>query len=266
MTTTVFFRKLIYITLSFVDSQILRRRNNLFVLCYHSIASDGWRFSVDFKTFQTQMNWLLHYYQPITLEDLNLYLNGVIKFSRPSFVLTFDDGYKDLLGVADFCQKHNIKPGVMVISDPKRADRSQLKTNKELLNWGELRLLIKLGWSVGCHSATHSDFNRADKIILEREIIQAKDELRKRTGQKISYFSYPKGIYSGNILKMVEDANFQLGFTMDDDLINPKTRKLLVPRIGVDRTHSFYEFQASFSPSVIMIRKQLKRLPIFGNI
>jgi hypothetical protein len=58
----------------------------------------------------------------------------------------------------------------------------------------------------------------------------------------------------------VKQAGFKLAFSMDDEKVNKKTDPFTFPRIGIDRTHSFLEFQAAFSPSVILIRKAIKKI------
>ncbi len=46
-----------------------------------------------------------------------------------------------------------------------------------------------------------------------------------------------------------------MALSMDAGFINQKTDLFKVPRVGVDRSHTFMEFKYIFSPSVIRIKK-----------
>jgi hypothetical protein len=45
---------------------------------------------------------------------------------------------------------------------------------------------------------------------------------------------------------------------MDDDLIDINTYKIKIPRIGVDNTHSLFEFKYLYYPLLSKLRKLLK--------
>ena len=49
---------------------------------------------------------------------------------------------------------------------------------------------------------------------------------------------------------------------MNDGMISKNSDPLLLPRVGVDASHSFNEFKMLFSPSVIWFRSLLKILHI----
>ncbi|MFC1722362.1 hypothetical protein ACFL0C_01795, partial [Patescibacteria group bacterium] len=50
------------------------------------------------------------------------------------------------------------------------------------------------------------------------------------------------------------------GFSMDDNLKVSQQNKYVLPRVGVDSSHSFEDFQASITPPVILFRKLVKKL------
>lgn len=226
------------------------------IFCYHGIGPDDWRFSVDFSDFKKQVDYLLKNFTPITGEELSLYFKNKI-LPNPAFVLTFDDGYKDIYQVKEYLYKSDIKPIVFILSDRAKAHRSELKTNRSFLSQAEILNLVKDGWSVGCHSATHPDFSSLTGKAIKREIIESKRELEKEFGLKINYFAYPKGKYQKRVLAAVKKAKFEIGFSLDSEPISPQIDPFKTPRIGIDRTYDFLEFKAAFSPSVVKIRSYL---------
>jgi peptidoglycan/xylan/chitin deacetylase (PgdA/CDA1 family) len=251
-------RASVYLLLGFIDQVILKRKNLISILSYHSISSDNFRFSLDLAELKKQITYLKNNYEIITLEDLEKFLQGQKKITKPSVLLTFDDGYQDILTVKSLLTDLGIKPAIFVLSASQSANWSEIGPRRQFLTTKEIKSLVKSGWSVGCHSATHSNLAQVSRKQLKREISDAKKSLEKELGLRINYFAYPRGKYNKAVLQEVKHAKYMLGFTMDDGFISPKSDFLRLPRVGIDRTHSFAEFKVTFLPSVILFRKFVK--------
>ena len=249
-------RRGIYLSLGSFD-RVLGRKNKVFILAYHSVARDNWRFSVDPSLLKKQIGYLWENYNFITLAELEAYVQGKKKITRPSVVLTFDDGYKDILVMKDFLVKHNIRPTLFLLTDTKHANWQELGSKRPFLNKKEIQSLIKAGFKIGSHSATHA--NLAEVSGFGREVIASKQTLEKELGIAIPYFSYPRGKYTQEVVQAVKKAKYGLAVSMEDGLISSKTNPLLVPRVGIDRTHTFEEFKVTFSPSVVRFRQLVKK-------
>jgi len=259
MTNLLLTRKISYFSLGLLDKYLLRRQPGIFILCYHGLSDNKWRFNIPIEKFKIQVNYLYKHYHPLALSDLSEYLSRAKNISKPSFILTFDDGFRNILSAKDFLVRLKIKPTVFLTSSPFKVDRIELGTHQELLNTQDVLSLIKNGWEIGCHSATHPDFSKLSPTDQQQEIKISKHKLESQMGTKISYFAYPKGNYNYDILSSVKDAGYSMGLTMDDNPITHKSNPLLLPRIGIDKTHSFTEFIYTFSPSVVSFRGLLKR-------
>jgi peptidoglycan/xylan/chitin deacetylase (PgdA/CDA1 family) len=224
------------------------------IYCYHSIDSDKWRFTVSEQSLKKQVGYLLHYSSPITTETLMNYLDGNQHNLRSGFILTFDDGYKDLLKIKDYLPSLGIRPIVFVLSEPLRANRAELETDKELLSIQDIKQLHQSGWEIGCHSATHADFKSLSTEQLNFEIKQAKQTLEDSLGIPVNFFAYPKGKYNSAIVNAVKEAGFKIAFSMDHRLVSPGIDKLSVPRVGVDNTHKFAEFRGMSTKPIIWMK------------
>ncbi len=253
----VYLRRSIYFFLYVLD-KISGRKPGVFILCYHSISNDTWRYGVSKEVFEEQINYLMRHYTAISLDDLNLYLQGKKDLKAPSFIITFDDGYQDVLAVRDFIKKLNIKPALFVFSDRKAVNRKELNTTRPFLSTGQILELKKDGWIIGCHSATHANFRDMPQEQLDREIAASKKSLEKELGFPIRYFAYPKGVYTQAVLTTLERAGYALALTMDDYTLDIRAKVLRIPRIGVNRTHTFIEFKSIFYPGAILFRKLVK--------
>lgn len=256
---TELIRNIIYKCITVISSVIPFKNNAVIILCYHSIASDKWRFSVDPSELELQLKHLLTSREPMTMEELDLYLDGKLKLKKPAFLITFDDGYNDILQTREIFKTYNIKPTVFILADTSKANRSELETNRAFLSTKEIGLLIKDGWSIGCHSATHPNFATLSDNQISAEVSLAKHTIENNINYAIHYFAYPKGRYNKKIEECVKIADYRMAFTMDDVPLNPTSNKFTIPRIGVDRSHGFNEFQAAITPLAVYCRGFIKK-------
>jgi peptidoglycan/xylan/chitin deacetylase (PgdA/CDA1 family) len=230
------------------------------IFCYHSIADNNWRFSIAPEKFKKQVNWLSRNFNPIGISELEDFLKGKSSIKTPSFLLAFDDGYRDNLAIADYIGEKGIKPIVFVLSDGLYADRDEYGGSLDLLNFDEIKRLQAAGWEIGCHGATHSNLDKLDMDGIKEEIYCAKEKMEKELGFKIRYFAYPNGIYTQKAKKAVKDAGYRLAFSMDDEKIDKNSDWFSISRVGVDDTHSFSEFKIIFSRPAVLIRGFIKKI------
>ena len=263
----IFLRRIIYLILGSFDRARRHSIQNLFVLCYHGISNDDWTYSVNLADFKRQIQYLLSKgYEFITMAKLLSYLEGHYEIKKPSVILTFDDGYKDILPVRAFLKTNKIKPTLFILADTKRANIKELENKRDFLNSNDLKLLLKNGWEIGSHTTTHSDMYKLSNKDIGKEIKGSKRKIEKDLNIKVDYIAYPKGRYNNRVLSSTQDCGYKLGLTMDDGKIYRDMNQFLIPRIGVDRTHSFEEFKTLFSPSVVFFRKIIKQSSIFLKI
>ncbi len=253
-------RRIVYTFLRISDVFFPRRRDKLVIFSYHSIAKDAWRFSIDPELFRVQIEALLSTYRPISLSEAVEFLYGKRVIEQPSFVLTFDDGYRDILDVKEFLAEKKIRPTCFILSDSPRADLAELGTRREFLNVADIRELMSSGWEVGCHSATHGDFWAMTPERIFEETANAKKKLEAELGVPVRYFAYPRGRYTDAAKRIIRDAGYDLALSMDDGFLSTKTDLLAVPRIGVDRTHTLKEFGAIHTDAAILFRRLVKKI------
>lgn len=257
-----FIRRQVYGVLQFIDQVRLPfavgKSPSIVIFAYHSISSDDWRFGVSQEEFMRQIEFLLKIRKPVSLSDVHDHIVGTRMISDPSFAICFDDGYRDILSVREFLAERGIRPALFVLSDTESADITELGIRREFLRPEDIRTLYKDGWDIGCHSATHGDFWNMDAERIQHETIDAKKKLESDNDISIQYFAYPRGRYTEEVIQYIRKAGYELALSMDDGYIDTSTNPYAVPRVGVDRTHTFEEFPGIFSPSVIRLRRVVK--------
>ena len=261
---TILLRKMVYSTIGLLGSLISIPKITIF--CYHGISDSGWRFDVTGEDFEKQIKYLKTRYKLVSLPEIHEYLSNNKRITKPLACITFDDGYKDVLKIQEFCKAEKIYPTVFVLSNPKLVNRKEIDNNKELLSDKDIKSLIKYGWTIGSHGATHENFKSLTYNQIVNEVDKSKKMLEKSLGLKIDYFAYPKGSYSQAIVNQVSKSGYKLAVSMDPGILNMKSDKFTLPRVGVDGSHSFTEFVALPNPITVLLRKLSTYTPLSKSI
>ena len=146
-------------------------------------------------------------------------------------VLTFDDGYAELLRHAfPVLKEHGYRALVFVITDFVGKENSwdvQYGWRKfQHLDWDDLEKWQKRGIEVHSHGASHarltwlSDQQVADELGRSREIITS------RLGRAPAAISYPFGSVDARIRKLARDAGYVLGFAGPNDGVDNDPMRL----------------------------------------
>ena len=193
--------------------KLAKSQNNNFkgalkILIYHDIAYN------DFNKFEEQIEYINRYYGFIRPDDLQDILTGQMKYSGTRVLLTFDDGFKsNVLLAENILNPLGIKaiffiPPDFINKKSRDAQRifiagniyknhfspKEISDDWEPMSWHDLKRLVNQGHTIGAHTLNHrrlTDFKSKDE--LTREIIESGDMLQKKLGSNIDHFSYPFG-------------------------------------------------------------------------
>lgn len=264
MNILIKFRNLTYsflYVINWIISPFLPKQ--IVILCYHGVSSDAkWRFDVKKSEFIKQIKYLSEKYEFKDILWLDDYLKSNQRLSKNTAIVTFDDGYRSVMEVGNVLSKYRITPTLFVLSETNKVDDSEVGTKVKFLTKSDMRKLKTMGWIFGSHGATHANFSKLEKIDLRREICESKLILEKLLEDSIKYFAYPKGSYNSNAIDLIRSTKYSLGFSMDDGFISRKSNKLIIPRVGVDNTHSMENFKATVTPTVIFFRSIVKKFGV----
>jgi len=252
-------RKYLYISLGKVDYKLLKV-NPIVILCYHSIADDGWAFSTSLEEMEAQMKLILKTHRPVKLSEIVEHIKYKKPFNRPVFAVTFDDGYQNVFTAKKLMRELEIVPTIFLLSDIEKIDRVNLGTDLKFLSKHEVKLLKKSNWQFGSHGSTHRNLNELSLEDTTYEVIESARSIRKQYTFTPKTFAYPKGRYNNSILRAVKKAGYVAAYSMDDGFITPKTNIYKIPRVGVMGTHSLSEFKYMYSPLVVKTRMKIKQL------
>ena len=227
-------------------------RRAFLVLCYHSVSPD-WEhaLSVTPDAFREQVKSLARCgVAPVSAEAL-------AAGERHGLHLTFDDAYKDLLGVLPLLDELGLPATIFVstafadegrpLAVPELA--ADAEAHPELLatmNWDELREVAGRGVEIGAHTVNHPHLTRLTDEELDRELGDSKQRIEDELGRPARLLAYPYGEHDARVHDAVRRAGYAAAFAQwpGSSLRNP----FALPRVSFYRGESLRRVTLKTTP------------------
>jgi len=180
--------------------------------------------------FEEQMAYLYAKgYKTISLDKL------FEKSEEKKFIITFDDGYKDVIENAyPLLKRLDYKSTIFLIVND---------IGKEgYLNWEDIKILEKAGWSFGSHTLSHRNLLSLKQDEAEKEIVLSKEKLEGKLENPVDFFCYPAGKFNQDIIKLVKEAGYKGAVTTLFGKDNKKEDIYQLKRIRVSGSDTLQSF------------------------
>jgi peptidoglycan/xylan/chitin deacetylase (PgdA/CDA1 family) len=167
------------------------------------------RLTVDPADFAAQMRWLERAgFRTITERQFfdALELGG--RLPRRPILLTFDDGYRDVLGKASpvLARLHMDATAYVITSRISGADTS-------FLTWPQLAILERRGIEIGSHTVDHLELPGLSDSEVLRELVDSRRRLELHLHGPVQWFAYPGGAFDARTEALVRRAGYVLAAT-----------------------------------------------------
>jgi peptidoglycan/xylan/chitin deacetylase (PgdA/CDA1 family) len=191
------------------------------VLAYHKVT--GFEFGgtwVPPARFVSQLDYLLGIGCTFISEEKFLEtLSGMREGHAREILLTFDDGYQELLEKAvPALESRKIPAHIFVLSHfVGRENRWELSLPGRRcrhLSRDEIRDLSGRGFSFGSHTRTHRDLTRLEPDEARDELVGSKRELECILDLPVRTLSYPFGRFDARISREASIAGYEAAFSM----------------------------------------------------
>lgn len=188
------------------------------ILMYHAIEDidrnvDVLGLAVPPKTFRMHMQILKEKeFRVVDLSELTERIASNNRIPDNSIVITFDDGYKNILTEALPILKEFGFPATLFVNlyfIERKIPKSAYWHRWQTLNWEEIRKLSEAGFSIGSHAVTHRKLTELDGKGLKEEITTSKETIERNIGQRVTAFSYPHGGFNPKIKNILKDNDFR---------------------------------------------------------
>ena len=235
-------------------------KDGVFVLCYHAFINVPNDITFPIKQLDLQMETLKNAgFNFITVEDLiaKRYkgLNNVL--------ITVDDGNKSVYtAYYEVFKKYNIKPLIAIYT-------AIISRQRYALTWEQIAELHNEGCYIAAHGYYHlfldANAYRKDPNSCRREVVKSKEILESKLGISINTFVYPYGVRCAEVVKLVEEADYKFGFTVDDGIIfrnDPNINRFEMPRYMITNSNVHKVFGLMFN-AIDKIYEPNPKLAIF---
>jgi peptidoglycan/xylan/chitin deacetylase (PgdA/CDA1 family) len=236
-----------------------RAREAVF-LCYHSIAERGLPYlTLSPQLFERQLALLRRRgYRSGGLADLERLERGE-RLDRPAAFLTFDDGFRDTLAVAQpLMAEYGFHPIVFVIPpllDGGRgfewpemaAAHAESPDLLRSLTWPEVERMAELGAEFGSHTLNHPHLRELGEERLDAELRGSRLAIEARLGV-CEALAYPFGEWDARVARAARGAGYRFAFSLPrgaQRTVGP----LCIPRLNVDYRDRPARFRLKLRPS-----------------
>jgi len=161
------------------------------------------------KTFADEMQWIVaHGFHAITQQQLFQALEFGGPLPAKPVMITFDDGYRDVLwNAAPVLARLHVPATAYVITGRISGPDSSF------LTWPELSELERLGIEIGSHTVHHLELPGLTPANALDELIVSRRELERHLHHPAQWFAYPAGAVDAGVLPLVRRAGYVLAVT-----------------------------------------------------
>lgn len=219
------------------------------ILCYHQFTDSKTarsRMVVPIHEFKEQMSYLAdNNFNVISLTQYKKFIDGDIALPKKSVVITVDDGYRSFLEFAlPILEEYKFPSTVFVYPE--------FIGGRLSLTWDEVKQLEKNSIvSIESHSTTHSNLSKKSrseslenyKKRLKGEVKNADKILKSRIGKRPTFFAYPYGDSSTQLIDILNEQNYDLAFTVKRGSNSAFSSRYMLNRNMIFGGHSLNEFK-----------------------
>ena len=218
--------------------------DRLLVLCYHAIEDQFddpvlAPYGVPPALFAKQLDWLTrHGFSFITPGQLAAFIQSDAPLPRRPVLLTFDDGYADLIGLAqDVLRPRGVKALAFVVTASKSGtndwDQGYGAKAITLLSAEERVALASMGVEIGSHSRTHREMPLLNEAERTEEAANSADDLAASGLPRPRFFAYPFGFSDEGSKDAVRKAGYLAAFGCRADWVRRGSDLFELPRVIV---------------------------------
>ena len=228
--------------------------NRLLVLCYHAIEDQAddpvlAPYGVSPDLFARHLDMLVgRGFHFVTPDQVAAFLDFGAPLPRRPILLTFDDGYADLVDVArNVLRPLQIEALAFVVTGSQSGtnewDQAYGAKSVRLLSTESLATLASLGVEIGSHSQTHAEMPLLDAPLQAVEAAASADALAAQGLPRPRFFAYPFGFTSEASKQAVRKADYAVAFGCRPDWVRRDHDRFDLPRVVILATDRGWRFE-----------------------
>ena len=215
------------------------------ILMYHAVEDEPRpakykHFYVTASEFAFHIRWLKTAgYQPISLDTLLSAMDGKAALPDKPIVLTFDDGYENLIRNAAPLLAELGWPYTVFLVSERIGQRNEWVVAEgyeptPLLSWPQIHELSAQGFArFQPHTVTHPRLKELDEPMIRREIADCRDQLQDRLQTAMNCLCYPYGDYSPRVIEVAREEGMLMAVTTEFGRVRRNDDRFALPRVSI---------------------------------
>jgi peptidoglycan/xylan/chitin deacetylase (PgdA/CDA1 family) len=188
--------------------------------------------------FAAQMEWLKgHGFHAVTQLQVFDALELGTQLPRKPVLITFDDGYRDVLWNASPVLERLHMPATSYVITGRISG-----PDPSFLTWGELKVLEQRGVEIGSHTVDHLPLANLTTDQAVHQLRDSRRALEQHLGHPVQWFAYPFGSEDAQVVSLAEQAGYVLAVTTQGGTEQHADQPLLLHRDEVLDTTSLAAF------------------------
>jgi peptidoglycan/xylan/chitin deacetylase (PgdA/CDA1 family) len=179
--------------------------------------------------FDAQMRWLhTAGFHAITAAQFYAALEQGRRLPPRPVLITFDDGYRDVLWNASPALERLHMPAVAFVITARVSDG-----DPSFLTWPQLQLLEQRGFTIGSHTVHHLELTLLPPREALAELVLSRRALQRHLHRPARFFAYPAGRVDAQVLPLLRRAGYLLAFTTAPGDVQRASEPFLLHRFEV---------------------------------
>jgi peptidoglycan/xylan/chitin deacetylase (PgdA/CDA1 family) len=218
------------------DEWLRLTRSSYAALVYHRLAGDRRagqeRVDLDPGRFDRQLRLLrrLGFHHLSADELLAFHERPDLVLPARSFLLTIDDGFRDVLAPL---LRHAAAGPQLFVPTAEVGGRAHWLDGEAVLGWDEIRRLAAAGVRVGSHAQRHRRLSGRPPAEVEGELTRSLDDLERELPSPLPAVAYPHGAHDAVVRAAAAGSGFRAGFTTAKGRNGAGTDRFSLRRISV---------------------------------
>lgn len=228
------------------------------ILIYHQVGSNlGRQMEVTVPAFEFQLRWLMGNGSIVSLQE------ALDRAGEPDadrlFVLTFDDGYRDLYDTAFPMLAAVTAPFVVYVTTEPVESGRPMGGQAEPLTWDQISDMADAGATIGSHTHTHPDLRHTPPDVVESELAESDRLIERRLGVRPQHFCYPYGYWSATAEPLVRER-YLTATLGGGPAVRPDNDPHRIHRVPIQLSDSRYFFIRKMKSGMVLEEKVRRRL------
>ncbi|MER5966948.1 polysaccharide deacetylase family protein [Streptomyces sp. NPDC002057] len=197
-------------------------------------------FTVSPKEFASQLDAIVASGRTaITVGTLVAHLAAGTPLPPRPVVLTFDDGFADLVGpTAEALASRDLPSTAYLTTGAITPGRPCLLPPAPMMTLAQTPRLEQYGMEVGGHTVTHPQLDTLAPSALRRELRDSKVALEDVLGHEVRHLAYPHGYNSPAVRRAAAAAGYTSAVAVRHALSSEKDEVFRIARLILRRSHT----------------------------